>query len=138
MAIPSLASTQENENAPVPTSEDQQFMGLTTLSEEELMGIEGNKLALYDAYYYVGVVRGVDGNYDKGIWKDMIILYDGNGNVYGIMDHNGNVYTDIDHDGQITSADVAIILIKQGYDSWSSINYAVMLFGSQNYLATAN
>jgi predicted ATP-grasp superfamily ATP-dependent carboligase len=41
-AIPALASTPENENAPAMTSEDQQFMGLTTLSEEELMGVEGN------------------------------------------------------------------------------------------------
>jgi hypothetical protein len=40
-AIPILASTSTNENAPVPTSEDQQFMGLTTLSEEELMEIIG-------------------------------------------------------------------------------------------------
>jgi hypothetical protein len=67
----------------------------------------------------------------------MAILYDGSGNVYGIMDYNGNVFTDINNDGQITSADVAIILKKQGYDSWPSINYAGVLFGSQNYLAEA-
>ena len=32
---------------PAPTSEDQQFMGLTQLSEEELMGIEGNVVTSY-------------------------------------------------------------------------------------------
>jgi hypothetical protein len=42
MAIPTLASTPENENAPAMTSEDQQFMGLTQLSEEELLDIIGN------------------------------------------------------------------------------------------------
>jgi hypothetical protein len=42
IAIPSLASTPTNENMPVPTSEDQQFMGLKTLSEEELIEIIGN------------------------------------------------------------------------------------------------
>jgi hypothetical protein len=42
IAIPILASTPENENAPVPTSEDQQFMGLTQLSEEDLLTIIGN------------------------------------------------------------------------------------------------
>jgi hypothetical protein len=41
-SIPTLASTPENENAPAMTSEDQQFMGLTQLSEEELMKISGN------------------------------------------------------------------------------------------------
>ncbi len=46
-AIPTLASTPEDENAPAMTSEDQQFMGLTTISEEELMGIEGNVVTSY-------------------------------------------------------------------------------------------
>ncbi|MCR4422904.1 MAG: hypothetical protein NUV32_10590 [Exilispira sp.] len=41
-AIPVFASTPENENAPAVASEDQQFIGLTTLSEEELVGITGN------------------------------------------------------------------------------------------------
>ena len=42
MAIPAFASEPTNENAPAMTSDDQQFMGLTTLSEEELMEISGN------------------------------------------------------------------------------------------------
>jgi len=41
-AIPALASTPENENAPVPTSEDQQFMDLTQLSEDQMIEINGN------------------------------------------------------------------------------------------------
>jgi hypothetical protein len=42
MAIPTFASTPENENAPAMTSGDQQFMGLTQLSEEDLFTIIGN------------------------------------------------------------------------------------------------
>ncbi len=47
-AIPALASTPENENMPAPTSEDQQFMGLAALSEEELINITGNQLIIND------------------------------------------------------------------------------------------
>jgi len=45
-AIPALASTPENENAPAMTNEDQQFIGLTTISEEELIEIYGNAEAI--------------------------------------------------------------------------------------------
>ena len=103
------------------------------------MGIEGNSLILNDAYYHLTTTIGpkYEGDYGDGSWEDMAILYNGSGNVYGIMDYNGNVFTDINYDGKIDATDVAITLKKQGYDSWASINYAVMLFGSQNYLATA-
>jgi hypothetical protein len=49
IAIPAFASTPENENAPVPTSEDQQFMGLTQLTEEELLDIIGNVITGSDS-----------------------------------------------------------------------------------------
>ena len=49
IAIPALASTPTNENAPVPTSEDQQFMGLTQLTEEELLDIFGNVITGTDS-----------------------------------------------------------------------------------------
>jgi hypothetical protein len=42
IAIPALASTPEDENAPAMTSEDQQFMGLTQLSENQMIKINGN------------------------------------------------------------------------------------------------
>jgi hypothetical protein len=49
IAIPALASTPENENAPAVASEDQQFMGLTQLSEEECVNILGQVVtAAYD------------------------------------------------------------------------------------------
>ncbi|MCR4422913.1 MAG: hypothetical protein NUV32_10635 [Exilispira sp.] len=37
-----FASTPEEENAPVATSEDAMFLDMTQLSEVDLMGIEGN------------------------------------------------------------------------------------------------
>jgi hypothetical protein len=58
MVIPTLASTPTNENTPAVASEDQQFMGLTTLSEEELMGIDGNSLIINDAYYHLTTTIG--------------------------------------------------------------------------------
>jgi hypothetical protein len=46
MAIPELASTPENENAPAVASEDQQFLDLNILSEEELIEIYVNAIPI--------------------------------------------------------------------------------------------
>ncbi|MCR4422924.1 MAG: hypothetical protein NUV32_10690 [Exilispira sp.] len=42
VSLPVFASTPTQENAPAPTSEDGMFLDMTQLSEEELMGVEGN------------------------------------------------------------------------------------------------
>ena len=41
IAIPAFASTPENENAPAPTSEDQQFLDLLIISTDELIELDG-------------------------------------------------------------------------------------------------
>ncbi len=132
--MPVLASTPEQENAPL-SSEDEIFLReMSQLSEEEMIAIQGNKTIIEDAYFhYAGVINpNENGEYGDGGWENMTLLYDNNGKLYGIMDHNGNVYTDIDHDGKITQNDVYLTLKKQGFDSWSALHYAGMLFGSQN------
>ncbi|MCR4422861.1 MAG: hypothetical protein NUV32_10365 [Exilispira sp.] len=48
IAIPALASTPTNENAPTIASEDQKFLGLTTLSEEQLTNIKGDAETVTD------------------------------------------------------------------------------------------
>jgi len=40
-AIPTLASTPTNENAPAQTSEDQQFLDLLIISTDELIELDG-------------------------------------------------------------------------------------------------
>ncbi|HRT03804.1 MAG TPA: hypothetical protein P5513_07685 [Candidatus Diapherotrites archaeon] len=137
-AIPALAGTPKPENAPAPTSEDTMFLGWQLLSDEELIAIQGNRTIIEDAYYHGIAVPNPNenGEYSNSGWEDMILLYDGNGHLYGIMDYNGNVFTDFNHDGQITQADVFLTLVHQGYDKWSASKYSGMLFGAQNPPAT--
>ncbi|MCR4422890.1 MAG: hypothetical protein NUV32_10520 [Exilispira sp.] len=86
-AIPTLASTPENENAPAQTSEDQQFMGLATLSEEELMEIEGNHVIYEtnepdDHIIYIIELKGYQGY--------IIVYNDGSAIIYGVNPVNPN------------------------------------------------
>lgn len=43
ISLPVFASTPTQENAPAATSEDELFLDMMQLSEEELMGVEGNR-----------------------------------------------------------------------------------------------
>jgi hypothetical protein len=43
ISLPVFASTPEEENAPSVTKEDGMFLDMTQLTEEELIGIEGNR-----------------------------------------------------------------------------------------------
>ncbi|MCR4422659.1 MAG: hypothetical protein NUV32_09340 [Exilispira sp.] len=59
------------ENAPA-TSEEGMFLDMTQLSEEELMGIEGNRTIIEDAYFHVGIVDkpNNDGSYSYSGWEN--------------------------------------------------------------------
>jgi len=133
VSLPVFASTPTQENAPTATSEDGMFLDMAQLSEEELMGVEGNKVVFEDAV----VDHIIIGSYNNDVKHDIIVEYGQNG--YVILEWNGFTITDVNHDGSITAADLALILVESGYcDGATAIGYANHVFSSGNSVFALN
>jgi len=72
ISLPVFTSAPTQENTPMKTIEHGMFLDMTQLSEEELMGIEGNRTIIEDAYFHVGIVDkpNNDGSYSYSGWEN--------------------------------------------------------------------